>query len=103
MRGNRLERVAKKFCEPLEADTIGELRRSGRSMKLAILVPELHDFLTHRLADNASWDACENLKMYLEMASASMYLEEDWYVENFPDNLELRHSMETYRVLSSLK
>ena len=102
MRGNRLERVAKKFCEPLETSTIGELKRGGRNMKLAILVPELHDFLAHRLAENSNWGAGENLKMYLEMASASIDLEEDWYVENFPDDLELCHSMETYRVLSSL-
>ena len=47
----------------------------------------------------ARWPADASLKQYLAFSSDADLEEAEWYVQAFPEALELRHALSTYLLL----
>ena len=104
MKGNPLDNVLFKYRENLiESDEV-LLRTGGNLMKLDILLPVIREFMVEELSDEGRWKETENLKMFLTFAGekSNVDLEVDWFEDNFPEGLELRHCYQSYQFLSAL-
>lgn len=100
MHGSPLDNVHENYRVPATPELADALSQSASQMDLSILIVILRDFLIERLINtNLSPDA--HLKEYLGYCDADLpYL--DWYDGYFPELLQLKHTLHTFQILSSL-
>ena len=94
--GGALERVSPRYREPLTAEleeALGDAR-----LRPATLLPILNDLMLTQLAEG-TWPADAQLKMYVTFATEQDLEEEAWFVDAFPEALELRHTCAAYNAL----
>eukprot|EP00997_Jenningsia_sp_PLL12_P001811 NODE_1301_length_1198_cov_80.107050_g1070_i0.p1 GENE.NODE_1301_length_1198_cov_80.107050_g1070_i0~~NODE_1301_length_1198_cov_80.107050_g1070_i0.p1 ORF type:complete len:223 (-),score=50.10 NODE_1301_length_1198_cov_80.107050_g1070_i0:146-814(-) len=98
--GDAAERAGIAYHEPLPEGLKAELVLAAGSMDLRYLVPTVKDFVAEQLT-SGSWEPSSSLKQYLIFFDLDLEIE-DWF-RDFPDGLELRHTVEVCRLLDALK
>eukprot|EP01052_Picozoa_sp_SAG31_P039005 SAG31_NODE_5320_length_2613_cov_1.238663_2_plen_167_part_00 len=97
--GSKLDTVLLMYREDLASDLRAELRMAAPALRLTELLPILRDFMVDQLTtDNCPADA--SLKEYLEYASTTPLEEEAWYIDYFPDRLQIQHAWAVFKHLT---
>jgi hypothetical protein len=101
MKGNPLDNVLHKYRDNLSDGEEAQLRMVANLMQLDLLLPIIREFLVEELTGDAKWKETENLKIYITFAGekSNIDLDVDWYEDNFPDSLQLRHTYKVYHIL----
>ena len=99
--GSKLDTVLLKYREPLEPGLADSLRAAAAAgLVVAELLPVVRDFMVEQLtADSCPAEA--SLKQYLEYAALTPLDEQEWYVEHFPEGLQIRHTWAVFAHLSA--
>ena len=89
------QQVSPRYAEPLPAELEAEL--SEPRLPPSELLPALHDLMRGQLTE-ASWPAEASLKQYLGFAAEQELEDAEWW-PLFPEGLQLRHALATFRHL----
>eukprot|EP00755_Sulcionema_specki_P009898 Sspe_Gene.44944::Locus_22125_Transcript_2_2_Confidence_0.500_Length_15952::g.44944::m.44944 len=96
-----MDRVAVRYTESLPDGLRDVLHDSAPKLELSTVLSALRELLTGPLsANDVSFPAGENLKEFLLYQDMDLG-DEAWYNDYFPDDLELRHALATFDVLSN--
>ena len=94
--GSVLDAVSARYREALPPDL--EAALGADALRVGELLPVLHDLMSSQLVE-ARWPADASLKQYLAFSSDADLEEAEWFVQGFPEALELRHALSTYLLL----
>ena len=97
--GNPLDNVMMKYREELPAELRSLLLQAIPRFNLREIVPDLRDFAVDQLC-GPKWPADASLKEYLTFSSAHDLDECPWFMEYFPDGLQLAHTFAVYEILA---
>ena len=94
--GSVLDAVSARYREALPPEL--EAALGADALRVGELLPVLHDLMSSQLVE-ARWPADASLKQYLAFSSDADLEEAEWFVQGFPEALELRHALSTYLLL----
>ncbi|CAN0006633.1 unnamed protein product, partial [Heterosigma akashiwo] len=106
--GGPLDSVCYKYREPLPPELAEALRTNARgavrtqgSLDLSQVVPALRDLLVEQLGQD-TWPAEDQLKAYLTFVAPDLE-DQPWYQELFPDDLQIAHAYQTFKLLRDIQ
>lgn len=101
MHGDPLDKVELRYRAALPQAFEQLLRNSQPRLNGPLVVAELRGLMLEQLT-KTTWPADSSLKQYLIHSSAEDLEEEEWFMEHFPDELQLAHAFATHKLLSTL-
>ena len=97
-RGGPEENLAHAYRELLPPELEQRLRTDARLPPQPILAL-LHDLMAVPGLAEGTWPPDASLKEYLDLSTEEDLDDEAWYVEAFPDELELRHTLAVFQLM----